>query len=237
MIETPHMKTDKNLVAKTVLLSGDPFRTKFIAENFLENVVLINEVRGMLGYTGYYKNKKITLMTSGMGMPSMGIYAYELYKFFDVENIIRIGSAGSFNKDVEIMDIILSSCSYTEGNFAYNFSNKKCFNVQSSDKLNEIILKKSKELNLNIKYGITFCAECFDPYLETDEYRKRMPKDTLAVEMEAFALFYLAKHFNRNASCLLTVSDNIVNKKAISSEERSKALTDMIKLALESVIE
>lgn len=236
MIETPHMKTDKNLVAKTVLLSGDPFRTKFIAENFLENTVLINEVRGMLGYTGYYKGKKITLMTSGMGMPSMGIYAYELYKFFDVENIIRIGSAGSFNKNIEIMDIVLSSCSYTEGNFAYNFSNKKCFNASSSNELNELILKKANELNLNIKYGKTFCAECFDPYLETDLYRKRMPDDILAVEMEAFSLFYLANYFNKKASCLLTISDNIINKKAITSEERSKTLTDMIKLALESVI-
>lgn len=235
MIETPHMKTDKSLVAKTVLMAGDPNRTKFIADNFLENAVLINDVRGMLGYTGYYKNTKVTIMTSGMGMPSMGIYAYELYKFFDVENIIRIGSAGSFNKDVEIMDIVLSSCSYTEGNFAYNFSNKKCFSAESSSELDELIIKKAKELKLNIKYGKTFCVECFDPYLETDEYRKRMPDDILAVEMEAFALFYLAKYFNRKASCLLTISDNIINKKAITAEERSKALTDMITLALEVV--
>lgn len=236
MVETPHMKTKKELVAKTVIMSGDPLRTKFIAENYLTDYVLINEVRGMLAYTGYYKGKKITLATSGMGMPSMGIYAYELYNFFDVENIIRIGSAGSFNKNVEIMDIVLSDTCYTEGNFAYNFDNKQIKNIESSKELDNLIINKAKEMNQEIKYGRTFCAECFDPYLATDEYRNRMPEDILAVEMEAFSLFYTAKHFNRKASCLLTVADNIVNKKAISSEQRQKALTDMIELALEVAI-
>lgn len=234
-MSTPHNKANLGDIAKTVIMPGDPLRAKYIAENFLTDYKLVNDVRNMYAYTGFYKGKQITIMASGMGMPSMGIYAYELYKFFDVENIIRIGSAGSFNKDVEIMDIVLSSCSYTEGNFAYNFSNKKCFSAESSSELDELIIKKAKELKLNIKYGKTFCAECFDPYLETDEYRKRMPDDILAVEMEAFALFYLAKYFNRKASCLLTISDNIINKKAITAEERSKALTDMITLALEVV--
>jgi len=236
MIETPHMKTDKSLVAKTVLMAGDPNRTKFIADNYLENAVLINSVRGNLGYTGNYKGVRVTVMTSGMGMPSMGIYAYELYKFFDVEKIIRIGSAGSFNPNVEIMDLVLSSRTYTEGNFAYNFSNVKCFDVESSKELDDVIIKAADKLKQPLKCGKTFCGECFDPYLESDEYRNRMPDDILAIEMEAFALFYTAKYFNKKASCLLTVSDNIVNKKAITSEERSKALTNMIELALETCV-
>ena len=232
---TPHISSKKEDIAKTVLCPGDPLRAKYIAENFLENSRLVNSVRNILAYTGTYKGKEITVFASGMGMPSMGIYCYELYKFYDVETIIRIGSCGAYDDSLNLMDTVLVKKSYTEGNFAYNFSNKKCFSAESSSELDELIIKKAKELKLNIKYGKTFCAECFDPYLETDEYRKRMPDDILAVEMEAFALFYLAKYFNRKASCLLTISDNIINKKAITAEERSKALTDMITLALEVV--
>ena len=235
LIETPHISCDKEDIAPNVLMPGDPLRTKFIAENYLDDYKLVNSVRNTLGYTGYYKGKKVTVFSSGMGMPSMGIYCYELYKFFDVKNIIRIGTSGSFHPDINILDIILSTSCYTEGNFAYNFSNKKCNLVNSSEKLNNQIIKTSNELNIKLHEGLTFCGECFDPYLDNHkELIKRLPENILAAEMEAFALFYTAKKLNKNASCLMTISDNIINKKNITSEQRQNSLTTMIKLALET---
>lgn len=235
LIETPHISANKEDIAKTVLMPGDPLRAKFIAETYLDNYKLVNSVRNILGYTGLYKGKQITVFASGMGMPSMGIYCYELYKFFDVENIIRIGTSGSFHEDIEILDIVLSTSCYTEGNFAYNFSNERCDLVESSDILNQQLIETAKELHISIKQGKTFCGECFDPYLEHgEELIKRLPKDILAAEMEAFALFYVAKKLHKKASCIMTISDNIKHKKNITSQQRQKSLTTMIELALEA---
>lgn len=234
-----HCNAKKEDIAKTVLMPGDPLRAKYIAENFLENARLVNTVRNMLAYTGTYKGKEITVFSHGMGMASMGIYCYELYKFYDVENIIRIGSCGAYSEDLNIFDTILVDKSYTEGNFAYEWNEKDCHLIESSEFLNEIIESTAKEINIPYIKGNTLCSDCFDGYLESiPNLIKRFPKELniIGAEMEAFALFYMAHYLGRQASCLLTVVDSHYKKQEISSEEREKSLNNMITLALESTI-
>ena len=234
MIETPHIKCNKEDISNIVLMPGDPLRAKFIAETYLEDYKLVNSVRNMLAYTGYYKGKKITVFSSGMGMASMGIYCYELYNFFDVKYIIRIGSCGSNNKDIKLLDTILSTSSYTETNFSYTYSSVDIHEVESSKYLNNIILSKDN----TIKQGKTVCSMVFDAYMENkDEYNKRLPKDVMASEMEAFALFYIAKMLNKEASCLLTVSDSLYDDTKINSSDRQNNLKHMIEVALEACLE
>ena len=234
MIETPHIKCNKEDISNVVLMPGDPLRAKFIAETYLEDYKLVNSVRNMLAYTGYYKGKKITVFSSGMGMASMGIYCYELYKFFDVKYIIRIGSCGSNNKDIKLLDTILSTSSYTETNFSYTYSSIDVHEVESSNYLNNIILNKDN----TIKQGKTVCSMVFDAYMENrDEYNKRLPKDIIASEMEAFALFYIAKMLKKEATCLLTVSDSLYDDTKISSSDRQNNLKHMIEVALEASLE
>ena len=238
-MSTAHNKASLEDVAKVVLMPGDPLRAKLIAENFLKDAVLFNDVRGMLGYTGTYKGKRVSVMGSGMGMASMGIYCYELYKFYDVENIIRIGSCGAYSEDLNIFDTILVDKSYTEGNFAYEWNEKDCHLIESSEFLNEIIESTAKEINIPYIKGNTLCSDCFDGYLESiPNLIKRFPKELniIGAEMEAFALFYMAHYLGRQASCLLTVVDSHYKKQEISSEEREKSLNNMITLALESAI-
>ena len=234
-----HCNAKKEDIAKTVLMPGDPLRAKYIAENFLENAKLVNTVRNMLAYTGTYKGKEITVFSHGMGMASMGIYCYELYKFYDVENIIRIGSCGAYSEDLNIFDTILVDKSYTEGNFAYEWNETDCHLIESSEFLNEIIENTAKEVNIPYIKGNTLCSDCFDGYLESiPNLIKRFPKELniIGAEMEAFALFYMAHYLGRKASCLLTVVDSHYKKQEISSEEREKSLNNMITLALESAI-
>lgn len=234
-----HCNAKKEDITKTVLMPGDPLRAKYIAENFLENARLVNTVRNMFAYTGTYKGKKITVFSHGMGMASMGIYCYELYKFYDVENIIRIGSCGAYSEDLNIFDTILVDKSYTEGNFAYEWNEKDCHLIESSEFLNEIIESTAKEINIPYIKGNTLCSDCFDGYLESiPNLIKRFPKELniIGAEMEAFALFYMAHYLGRQASCLLTVVDSHYKKQEISSEEREKSLNNMITLALESAI-
>lgn len=169
----------------------------------------------------------------------MGIYCYELYKFYDVENIIRIGSCGAYSEDLNIFDTILVDKSYTEGNFAYEWNEKDCHLIESSEFLNEIIESTAKEINIPYIKGNTLCSDCFDGYLESiPNLIKRFPKELniIGAEMEAFALFYMAHYLGRQASCLLTVVDSHYKKQEISSEEREKSLNNMITLALESAI-
>lgn len=232
---TPHISSEKESISKTVLIAGDPKRTQFIAMNYLENPVLVNEIRGALAYTGTYKGKKITVFTSGMGMPSMGIYCYELYKFYDVENIIRIGSCGSNVEDIKLLDVILSTSSYNEGGFAFNYNNKDVHEVDASEYLNNLIIETSKEKNIDIRVGKTACCEVFDAYMEDYKiFLDRIPKDVIASEMEAFALFYIAESLGKKAACLLTVSDSKYDTRIVSAEDRQNSLTTMIELALET---
>lgn len=234
-----HCNAKKEDIKKTVLMPGDPLRAKYIAENFLENARLVNTVRNMLAYTGTYKGKEITVFSHGMGMASMGIYCYELYHFYDVENIIRIGSCGAYSPDLNIFDTILVNKSYTEGNFAYEWNEKDCHIADSSTHINEIIEQCAKTNNIPYIKGNTLCSDCFDGYLESiPNLIKRFPKDLniIGAEMEAFALFYMAKYLGKKASCLLTVVDSHYKKQEISSEEREKSLNNMIILALETAL-
>lgn len=236
---TPHNEAKLEDIASTVLMPGDPLRAKYIADNFLTDVKLINSVRNMYGYTGLYKGKKITVFASGMGMPSMGIYCYELYKFYNVQNIIRIGSCGAYSPDLNIFDTLLVDNSYTEGNFAYALEGANCHTIQADESLNNIIENCSKELNIPIVKGNVLCSEVFDYYVKNiDDLISRFPKDLniIGAEMESFALFYTAKYLNRKAACLLTVVDSHYKNQAITAEEREKSLNNMIVLSLESTL-
>lgn len=234
-----HNEAKPGEIAKTVLMPGDPMRAKYIAENFLEDYKLVNEVRGILAFTGKYKGKEITVMASGMGMPSIGIYSYELYKFYGVENIIRIGSCGGHVEDLKLLDVVLVDNVYTEGNFAKNLTGEECHFIGSSNYLNEVIENTAKEINQYYVKGNMACTECFDPYLDDPmSFTNRIPKEYNAMgsEMESFALFYTAKHMGKNAACLLTVSDSLCFKEELTSEQRQLSMNNMIKLALEASI-
>ncbi len=233
-----HCNAQKEDIEKTVLMPGDPLRAKYIADNFLTDVKLVNSVRNMLAYTGKYNGKKVTVFSSGMGMPSMGIYSYELFKFYDVDKIIRIGSCGSYSKDLKLFDTIIVDKSYTESNFAYAWSEKESHIAEADTELNNNLEELAKKLKIPYERGNTLCNEAFDGYLDDiPSFIKRFPKDLniIACEMEAFALFYMANHFNKKATCLLTVVDSYYTKEESSSEEREKSLNNMIKLALESI--
>jgi len=234
MIPTPHIQAkDKNEIAKTVLMPGDPLRAKFIADNFLENVVQFNKVRNVLGYTGTYKGKRISFMASGMGMPSIGIYSYELFKFYDVENIIRIGSCGGYTSKLKLYDVILTKDVWSESSFAKVQAGENTDIIEGSKTLNDKIISISKEINIPIHIERIHSSDVF--YRENfDDYKNIFEKHgCVAVEMEAFALFHNARVLNKNASCLLTVSDNLATHEATTSEEREKAFTNMMKIALE----
>ena len=234
---TPHNEAKKEDIADIVLMPGDPLRAKYIADNFLDNAKLVNCVRNMFGYTGYYKNKKITVFASGMGMPSMGIYAYELYKFYDVKYIIRLGSCGAYTPDLNLFDTILVNTSYTEGNFAYGLEGIDCHIANADNNLNNILQKTANTNNINLIKGNVICSEIFDYYVkDLNALIDRFPKDLniIAAEMESFSLFYTAKYLNKKAACLLTVVDSHYKKQEISADERQNSLNDMIKLALNS---
>lgn len=236
---TPHNEAKKNEIAKIVIMPGDPLRAKYIAERYLEDYKLVNSVRNIYAYTGEYKGKRITVMASGMGMPSMGIYAYELYKIYDVDTIIRIGSCGAYLKEEKLFDIILSDEVYTESNFAYTLNNDKCNLVKADMHLNETISKVAKDKNINIFRGTTACLDCFDPYMtDIDKFFERIPKDVnpISAEMEAFALFYIAKMLGKRAACLMSVVDSKFISKIATTEEREKGLNKMIELALDSCL-
>ena len=236
---TPHNEAKKEDIANIVIMPGDPLRAKYIAENFLENAKLVNSVRNMYAYTGNYKGKEITVFASGMGIPSMGIYCYELYKFYDVDTIIRIGSCGAYDKNLKLFDIILSEKCFTEGNFALTFHNEICHIVESNNELNKVIEETAKEKQINVVKGNTICAEFFDVYLEDiNEFLSRIPKDfkPIGAEMEAFALFYIAKVLNKKASCLMSVVDSKYIDEVATPEQRETGLKDMILLALESAL-
>ena len=234
---TPHNEAKKEDIADIVLMPGDTLRAKYIAENFLEDYKLVNSVRNMYGYTGYYKGKRLTVFASGMGMPSMGIYAYELYKFYDVKSIIRLGSCGAYSPDLNIFDTILVNASYTEGNFAYGLEGVDCHRSFADKGLNDSLTSAAQRLGINLISGDVLCSEVFDYYVkDLDALIKRFPKDLniIGAEMESFALFYTAKYLNKKAACLLTVVDSHYKNQEISAEEREKSLNTMIKLALET---
>ena len=235
---TPHIESKKEDIAKIVLMPGDPLRAKYIAENFLEDAKLINTVRNMYGYTGKYKNRKVTVFASGMGIPSIGIYSYELYKFYDVEKIIRIGTCGSFNKDIKVLDVVLSSGAYCKSYFDELLDGVDIDFIQSSAELNRQVMNVAKKRELDLKVGKTITSDVFDLYCDDEnKFRNNFPDmDFLAVEMEAFGLFYIANKLGREATALMTVVDSLYDKRSLTSEERETSLNNMIEMALESII-
>ncbi len=236
---TPHNEANLGDIAKTVIMPGDPLRAKYIAENFLENYKLVNQIRGMYAFTGKYKDKEITVMASGMGMPSMGIYCYELYKNYEVENIIRIGSCGCYKPELKLFDIILADKVFSESNYALTLNNDNCHIVESNNELNSIIEKTAKETDVSIVKGNTVCTDCFDLYMtDVNKFLERVPSNfnPISAEMEAFALFYTAKILNKKSACLMSVVDSKYIKDVATPEERQTGLNNMIKLALDSTL-
>ena len=231
---TPHIEVkDPSLIAKTVLMPGDPLRAKFIAETFLTDVKQINGVRNMFGYTGLYKGKPITVFGSGMGQPSIGIYSYELFKFYDVEQIIRIGSAGSYTKELDVYDTVLVTSAYSESSFA-----KVAFDIEgdklaADEDLVALLRKCAKDCQVPLKET---CAHSRDVFYHDGSFSWEKVRDVHGcgcVEMESFALFANAKATGKKAACLLTISDSFVTHVVTSSEERQNCFTNMMKVALE----
>ncbi len=238
MSKAIHINADLDDVSEIVLMPGDPLRAKYIAENFLENAKEICNLRNMLGFTGYYHGVRLSVIAHGMGMPSIGIYAYELFKFYNVQKVIRIGTCGVTKPEIKIPDLVLAKRSYTESNFALSFNSEDVHIAYPSNNLNNQILATAKELNYSIHVGDVVTMDVFGPYVDVDKIYARSPKeiDVIAEEMESFALFYLANYFQREASCILTAVDSKYSSTVLSSEMREKGLNDMIKLALETII-
>lgn len=232
---TVHIESKRDEIANIVLMPGDPNRSEYIAKKFLKDYKLVNSVRGMKAYTGYYKDKLITVFPSGMGNPSMGIYSYELYKDYGVDCIVRIGSCGGYSERLKLKDVILVSGSYSESNYAYQMNGYKDKLIESDNTVNNIIESTAKTLDKRIVKGNIYCCDAF--YEMEYDYKDRVKKlDVLGIEMESFALFSNAKKFNKKAACLLTVSDLFFSDEKLSSLEREKELNDMIVLALESCL-
>lgn len=232
---TPHISAKKGDIAKTVLMPGDPLRAKFIADTFLEDVKQVNSVRNMFMFTGKYKGKEITVAGSGMGQPSIGIYSYELFKFYDVENIIRIGSAGAYVKELDLYDVVLVSEAYSDSTaFSELVLGEKTHVQKPSAELNAKLKEIGKELNIPVKEERTHSSDVFYAIRPLEETKK--VTQASCVEMESAALFANAKATGKNAACLLTISDNLVTKEETSADERQNAFTNMMKIALELAV-
>lgn len=234
-MSTPHNSAEKNQIARSVLMPGDPLRAKFIAQTFLENPVLVNNVRGVQGYTGTWKGKPVTVMASGMGMPSIGIYSYELFHFYDVENIIRVGSAGGYKEDLNLFDVVIADSAYSESSYAKVLCADASDVMKPSEVLNSKLAKAAEELGISTVRG---CVHSSDVFYHVDEAYKAgiAEHDCVAVEMESFALFANAKLLNKHAACILTISDSLVKPEETTPEQRERSFTDMIQIALNAAI-
>lgn len=233
MIPTPHIGVaEQGIIAETVLLPGDPLRAKFIAEQYLENPVQFNTVRNMFGYTGTYNGKKISVMGSGMGMPSIGIYSYELIHFYGVKNLIRVGSCGSFQPDVRIRDIVIGMAASTNSNFASQYGLPGTYAPNASWSLLKKAVDVAETKGIAVKVGNILSSDIF--YDDNPEAWKKWAKmGVMAVEMEAAALYMNAARAGANALCILTVSDSLVTHEATTAEERQNTFTQMMEIALE----
>lgn len=237
-IKPAHINCTKEDISPLVIMPGDPLRAKYIAENFLSEARLVSDTRNMYAYTGYYKDTRVTVMGSGMGMPSMSIYAFELFYFFGVEKIIRVGTCGATVEELDVPDLVISDGAYNEGSFAYAYNSELTHLAFPSKHLNDCIVSTAEELNLKAKLGTTATMEAFTFYSDSDNVLERVPKNIriVAEEMEAFALFHIATSFEKEAACVLTVVDSKFSDKFMSQEDREKSLNESITLALESII-
>ena len=229
---TPHIGAKKGDFAKTVLMPGDPMRAKFIAENYLENAVLVNKVRGSYGYTGFYKGKPVSVMTSGMGQPSMGIYSYELFRFYGVDNIIRIGSCGSFDKDLHLKDLVIALGACSSGNFAEQYGLPGEFAPIADFGLAKLAAEECEKRGVNHKIGNVLCSEYF--YDDGNRQLEWTKMGVLGVEMESAALYCTAARLGKKALCICAVSDSFVYPdETLAAKEREKSFDDLIGTALE----
>jgi purine-nucleoside phosphorylase len=232
-MSTPHIEAKNAQVAPVVLMPGDPLRAQVIAETYLENVMQFNNVRNMFGYTGTYKGKAISVMGSGMGMPSIGIYSYELFKFYDVETIVRIGSCGAYTDELDLYDVILATGAYSESSYANTQAGKTLGDIlYPNEDLNKALETAAHALKIPLKKGIIHSSDVFYRENFNDFERIYQEKKAIAVEMESFALFHNANVLGKKAACLLTVSDSLVTHAATTSEERQNAFTQMMEVAL-----
>lgn len=229
---TPHNAAVNGDIAKIVLMPGDPLRAKFIAEHYLENPVCYTSVRNMLGYTGSYHGKRISVQGSGMGMPSMGIYSYELFHFYDVESIIRIGSAGGISDDVQLRDILVAMSSCTDSNYAAQFHLPGTYAPTASYPLLERTVETAKRLKIPVKVGAVLSSDLF--YDSSLAEWKRM--GVLGVEMESAALYMNAAAAGKNALCIATVSDCPLKNQFLPAKEREETFTQMMEIALETAV-
>lgn len=229
---TPHIAARKGEFAKTVLMPGDPLRAKFVAENYLEDAVLINSVRGINGFTGKYKGKSVSVMASGMGMPSIGIYSYELFNFYDVDNIIRIGTAGSLHEDLKIRDVAFAMGACTNSNYGSQFELPGTFAPIASYDLLKKAISVTEELGVHYKVGNFLSSDTF--YDDSKGTMKWTKMGVLCVEMEAAALYMNAARAGKNALAICTISDSIVTGEATTAEERQNSFHNMMKIALET---
>ena len=232
---TPHNQAKFGEIAKNVLMPGDPLRAKFIAETFLENIKLVNSVRNMLAYTGEYKGKKITVMASGMGMPSIGIYSYELYSQYGVENIVRVGSAGAYTDKLNLFDVVLAESAWSESSFAKTQNGYEKDTTYPDGELNEKIIETAKKLDIPLHLEKIHSSDVFYTESNVDGYKEINEKHGCeCVEMESFALFHNAKVLGKKAACLLTISDSFTSEQKATPEERQTAFINMMKIALET---
>ena len=230
-MKTPHIESDEKDIAKIVIMPGDPKRAEYIAKNYLEDSKLVNQVRGITAYTGYYQNKKITVFPSGMGIPSMGIYSHELFAFYNVDYIIRIGTMGSYTKELNVGEVFLATSSYS--NSSYNkLGNNHARLLKSSSKLNKLIEETAKEEEIDIKTGRIFSSDIFYGDIPYQEIRDKYKVS--GVEMESYGLIKEAMRNGKEATSILTVSDSFETRIELTSEEREKNLDNMIKLALKT---
>lgn len=236
-MSTPHNQANKGEIANTVLMPGDPLRAKFIAENFLDEARLVNEVRNMFAFTGTYKGIPVSVMASGMGMPSMGIYSYELYKVYEVDNIIRIGSSGAYVDELELYDVVLAESVWSETSFARAQNGCTDDILYPSQELNEKIMMAAGKLGYPLTPTRVHSSDVFYHEANVDDYREFNKKhQCTCVDMESFALFHNANVLHKNAACLLTISDSFTSGKVTSAKERQESFTNMMKVALEACI-
>ena len=238
ILESPSacIAAEEGVIAKAVLMPGDPLRAKFVAEHYLENPVCFNTVRNMLGYTGTYKGRKLSVMGHGMGVPSAGLYAHELYNFYGVDTIIRIGSAGSYTADAKLFDTVLATGAVSESNYARVQSGNDHDITFPSETLNDKLRASAKKQGIKLIEGNIHSSDVF--YRQPSDAKPtywellRDERGCLCVEMESFALFANAEVLGKNAACLLTISDSFVSPEITTAEQRQKSFTDMMKVAL-----
>lgn len=233
---TPHIRAEKGQFAKTVLMPGDPLRAKFIADTFLEDAELVTDVRNVYGYTGTYKGKPVSVMASGMGIPSIGIYSYELYNFYDVDTIIRIGSAGGYVPELKLYDVVMATGAYSESSYAFTQGGQETAHLlYPTPELNEKLRESAKKLEIPLHEGIIHSCDVF--YRSYTDYLEDIveKQHCVAAEMESFGLFHNANALGKNAACLLTISDSFVYPEQTTHEERRFAFINMMKVALEAL--